>query len=798
MIKNYFKTAWRILWRNKTIGFINLFGLSVGMTAAALILIWVANEQSFDSYHPDARNIYRIVNHIKISKDNEWIWEGSPLLMSSAAKQEIPEITAAAKIWPDEDSPVLNINDKLFSEKKCAYIDNNWFDIFHYDLKHGSIASYLNDPYGMILTESKAVKFFGKQAAIGKIIKIGSSNFTVRAVVKDNPSNSSFQFDILMPLSVYVTDQKKSGMNMGWGTFNFITFLKLKETANTNAVTKKLNAILAKNRGKDNNATTSLHTLASMHFDKNVSQFKTTEKKTTYIFSVLALMLLLTACINYVNLTTAKASLRAKEVSIRKIVGARSNHLFFQFITESVVVSVGALAISIILIWFSLPLFNQLTDINFTTPFNSLMVWKVLLGTLLAAIILNGIYPALLLSSFKPLNVFRCKNVLTVKDTSLRKGLVVFQFTLSVMLIIGTIVLFQQLNFIQSSDPGYNRSQIISMRLPFKALFYMKADARSSFIDNMKYELSKNVNTQLVTSSNQSIVDISNTSSGNAKWDGKDSLFNPTIHPLSVDAQYLKVFELKMKEGRWYYPNDNGDLKNYILNETAVKVFHLRQPIIGQRFSFNKSEGTIIGVVKDFHHSSMHNKIEPVLMYSDKFWRTLISVKAREGNIKQTLTTMETVWHKFLPNEPIDYAFMDDTFNALYKADIKTSKLIPAFSMIAIIISAMGLFGLTAFTVERKRKEIGVRKVLGASVGSITTLLSKEFVVLVCIAIMIASPIAWWVMNKWLEDFAYRININWSVFVFAGIIALFIALVTVSFQAVKAAVANPVKSLRTE
>jgi ABC-type antimicrobial peptide transport system permease subunit len=798
MIKNYFKTAWRILWRNKTIGFINLFGLSVGMTAAALILIWVANEQSFDSYHPDARNIYRIVNHIKISKDDEWVWEGSPLLMASAAKQEIPEITAAAKIWPDEDSPVLNINDKLFSEKKCAYIDNNWFDIFHYDMKHGSIASYLNDPYGMILTESKAEKFFGKQAAIGKIIKIGSSNFTVRAVVEDNPSNSSFQFDILMPLNVFVTDQKKSGMNMGWGTFNFITFLKLNETANTNVVTKKLNAILAKNRGKDNNATTSLHTLASMHFDKNVSQFKTTEKKTTYIFSVLALMLLLTACINYVNLTTAKASLRAKEVSIRKIVGARSNHLFFQFITESVVVSMGALAISIILIWFSLPLFNQLTDINFTTPFNSLMVWKVLLGTLLAAIILNGIYPALMLSSFKPLNVFRGKSVLTVKDTVLRKGLVVFQFTLSVMLIIGTIVLFQQLNFIQSSDPGYNRSQIISMRLPFKALFYMKADARSSFIDNMKYELSKNVNTQLVTSSNQSIVDISNTSSGNAKWDGKDSLFNPTIHPLSVDAQYLKVFELKMKEGRWYYPNDDGDLKNYILNETAVKVFHLRQPIIGQRFSNNKSEGTIIGVVKDFHHSSMHNKIEPVLMYSDKFWRTLISVKAREGNIKQTLATMETVWHKFLPNEPFDYAFMDDTFNALYKADIKTSKLIPAFSIIAIIISAMGLFGLTAFTVERKRKEIGIRKVLGASIGSITTLLSKEFVVLVCIAIMIASPIAWWVMNKWLEDFAYRININWSVFVFAGTIALIIALVTVSFQAVKAAVANPVKSLRTE
>ena len=253
-----------------------------------------------------------------------------------------------------------------------------------------------------------------------------------------------------------------------------------------------------------------------------------------------------------------------------------------------------------------------------------------------------------------------------------------------------------------------------------------------------------------------------------------------------------------MKEGRWYYPNDKEDLKNYILNETAVNVFHLHQPVIGQRFSYGKSEGIIIGVVKDFHHSSMHAKIEPVLIHNDPVWMNYISVKAREGNIKQTLATMETVWHKFLPDEPFDYAFMDDTFNALYKSDLNTSELILVFSIIAIIISALGLFGLTAFTVDRKRKEIGIRKVLGATVANITTLLSKEFMILVCIAIMIASPVAWWTMNKWLEDFAYRISIGWWMFVFAGLTALFIALVTVSFQAVKAAVANPVKSLRTE
>ena len=733
MFKSYFKTAWRNLWRNKTTTFINLFGLSVGITAAVLILMWVQNERSFDSYHPDAQNIYRIVNHIKVSKDEDWIWETSPLAMASAAKQDIPEIKTATRIMSEWDAPVFNINNKLFSEKKCAYIDNNWFDIFHYDFKQGNIISFVKDPYGMILTESEAKKLFGDQEAIGQTIKIDSANFTVRAVVKDNPSNSSFQFDVLMPLSVFVTNQKKSGTDTGWGNFNYITFLKLTKTADINAVVKKLNVVIAKNRGKDNNATISLHSLTSMHFDKRIgfSSFKHAEKKTTYVFSVLALMLLLTACINYVNLTTARASLRAKEVSIRKIIGAYSKHLFFQFITESIVVSMLALAISLLLIKLGLPYFNQLTEIRFVSPFSSIMVWKVLLGTLIITIILNGIYPALLLSSFKPLNVFRGKSILKVRDSGLRKGLVIFQFALSVMLIIGTVVVFRQLQFVQSSDPGYNRSQIISMQIPFKSLISIQKDGRGDFIDNIKVELSKNINTQLVTSSNQPIVNVTNTNSGSSKWDGKDSLFNPTVHTLSVDARYQKVFDLKMKEGRWYFENEKADFKNYILNETAVKAFHLHQPVIGQRFSFNQIEGTIIGIVKDFHHSSMHDKIDPVLIHNNPGWMTYISVKAREGNVKQTLAVMEAVWHKFLPDEPFDYMFMDDTFNALYKSDVRTSKLILIFSIITIIISALGLFGLAAFTAERKRKEIGIRKVLGATVTDITSLLSKEFVILV-------------------------------------------------------------------
>jgi len=800
MIKNYFKTAWRNIIRNKTTSFINLFGLSVGMAAAALILIWVQNERSFDSYHPDAKNIYHVVTQNKFTQGEEWVWESSPLPMAEAAQVDIPEVVLTTRMAPYSDNQIIEINRKLFREKGIAFVDNNWFSMFHYNLKQGSLSSFMKDPYGVVLTESIARKFFGNQDAIGQIIRNDSTDFTVRAIVKDNPANSSFQFQIMLPLSKFVAYQKKIGNNVGWGNFNYITFLKLEGTAKINSVEKKLNDLLRRDKGSHSKITATLEKLADMHFDTKTSYsaFSHTKKSKIQIFAILALLLLLTASINYINLTTAKASLRSKEVSIRKIIGAKSSHLFLQFIIESVLISLLALFVSIIFIQLSLPFFKQLSGTNFVSIFASFMVWKVLLSTLLVTIIFNGIYPALLLSSFKPLNVFRGNSLLKLKDTSIRKGLVIFQFTVSVILIIGTLVVFKQLQFIQTSNPGYNRDQIVSMQIPFKTIIFLGDEQRAGLINSMKHELSTNVNTQLVTSSNQPIVDVNNQMIGGAKWEGKDSLFNPAITTFSVDANYQKVFELQMKEGRWYWPNDKSDTRNYILNETAVKELKLNQPVIGQRFSFNNIEGKIIGVVKDFHHSTLHSKIQPVLMHDDQSWQSYISVKARAGNIKKTLAIMETIWHKFLPSEPFDYEFMDDTFNALYEQDMKTSKLILGFSLIAIIISAMGLFGLTAFTVERQRKEIGIRKVLGATVSDITSKLSKEFIILVGISILIASPIAWWVMNKWLEDFAYRININWSVFVFAGLAVLLIALVTVSFQAIKAAVANPVKSLRTE
>lgn len=799
MFRNYFKTALRNLWKNKATSFINLFGLSVGMTAAVFIFLWVQNEISFDDYHPGKENIYRITNTIQVSKDEAWVWENSPMLMGESAVKEIPEVEKSARVvintW---GGPVLNINHKLFAEKTSAWIDNSWFNIFHYDFIAGSAAAFGKDPFSIILTESKAKKYFGDANPVGQVILADTVNYTVQAVIKDNPLNSSFQFDILLNVNGRLANPSTYKNDKTWNNFGYITFLQLRPDAGKALVETKLNEIIDKNRTNDN-GTTSLTPLSAMYFETGLqsSEMPHGNKKTTYIFSLLGLLLLVTACINYVNLTTAKASLRAKEVSVRKIVGAQRSHLLLQFISESITISVLALLVTLVLIQLFLPAFNSVTEKQFRLPLSSVAMWQVLLGTLLFATVLNGIYPALLLSSFKPLNVFRGKSLLKLQDGSVRKGLVVFQFALSMILIIGTIVIYRQLQYIQTTNPGYNVSQVMALQVPYKAAINSRNESRESLFKSMKSELQSQSGIVAVCTGNSEIVDVSSASSGNADWDGRDTLYNPTIAKLSVDADYKDIFQLQLKEGHWF-SQGKEDERNYIINETAAAEFNLHKPIIGQRFTWGGDTGKVIAVVKDFHYKSMHEKIGPMVLTSNDGSDSYFFVKTVAGNSAKAVNAAEAVWARFIPDQPFSYTFLDDSFNALYKADVKTSQLIFVFSVIAIIISALGLFGLAAFTAEQRTKEIGIRKVLGATVQQITTLLSKDFVKLVLIAIVIASPVAWWAMHTWLQDFAYRIDISVWIFIAAGALALIIALVSVSLQAIKAAITNPVKSLRTE
>ena len=791
MIQNYFKTAWRSLWKIRTTSVINITGLSVGMTAAILIFLWVQNEMNFDNYHKDADNIYRVTTNLKV---NNWIWETSPLLLADAVKKEIPEIEKTARLY-DGNWPVFNINNSATYEKECAYVDDEWFSLFKYDFIEGNAAAFSGDVNSIILTASAAKKYFGNRNAMGATIRVDSMSYVVKGIVKDAPSNSSFQYTSFIPLANLLKDKDRRENDEQWQNANYITFIKAKTASNENVLAKKITDVFVKNSG-DKETTISLVPLKAMYFETDIqnSVFVHGSKTTVYIFIVLAFLLLLIACINYVNLTTAKASLRAKEVSVRKMIGAKRAHLFYQFITESVLVSIIALIATLVLLQLCLPVFNTLTGKVFELPLTSLDMWRVMGITLLAALLLNSIYPALVLSSFKPLNVFRGFTVLKIKDSYFRKSLVTLQFTVSVILISGTLIIYKQMQFIQHTDPGYNKSQVLTFPLPPN----VSNENKNALVETIKQNLLAKSSIESVTVSNQSVENIGSASTGSADWDGHDTSYNPKIAQLATDADFASTLQLQMKEGRWFMKGNVVDENNVVLNEEAVKALNIHKPVIGQRFSFKGKTGQIIGVVKDFNYKSMHDKTGPLVAFNNPNWFRFFTVRVAPGNAEKAIHDVQDIWKQLLPGTPLEYSFLDDSFNQLYSEDQKTSSLIFAFAVIAIAVSCLGLFGLAAFTAEQRSKEIGIRKVLGATVTNLTVLISKDFIKLVCIAIVIATPISIMAMNAWIQNFAYRIDISWWMFAAAGLLALLIALITVSFQSIKAAIANPVKSLRTE
>jgi putative ABC transport system permease protein len=792
------KPILRNLWKNRTFTAINVGGLVIGLAVAVLILWWVKSELSYDNYHPDADRMYRIKVRLTESK---WVWEATPLLLGEVAVKEIPEITKSARMNLGWGSLSLNINNKLFIEKNGAYVDNNWFNFFHYDFVKGSAAAFNKDPFSILLTESKAKQYFGNSDPIGQIIKIDSINYQVQAIVKDNPTNSSFQFEMLIPLEAYLSNPSQRKNDESWNNFNYITFIQLHEQADTKTVVQKLTKSYRNYRKDNNDVNFDLTPLSAIHFDQEITSgafLQITNIKTVYIFSVMAIILLIIACINYVNLTTAKASLRAKEVSIKKIMGANRWALFRQFLIESFMVSLMALVLSLALIYFLLPVFNQLTERTFVFSITSPNIWPVLLGTLAAITLLNGIYPALMLSSFEPLKVFKGITVLKMKDASLRKSLVVLQFTLSVILITATIIISNQLKYIQEKDMGYDRSQVFSFVIPYKQVRNYDQEGRNALLNNIKHELASSTSIMSVSLANGSIVDLRSSNSGSADWDGRQPDYVPTVFQLSADEDFPKTLGLQMAQGRWFDRGNKADEHNFILNETAVRQFGIRKPVIGQRFSFQGDTGQIIGITKDFNFQSVHEKIGPLAIVNRPTWRSTFLIKTTPSGTKDAIAAAGNAWHKFFPDAPLDYSFLDERFNALYKAEKKVSTLIYIFAIVAVLITCMGLFGLIAFSAEQRVREIGIRKVLGATVANIMVLMTRDFIKLVGIAIVIAIPFSWWLMSGWLQDFAYRINLDAWIFILSAILALAIAVFTISFQAFRSAVQNPVNNLRSE
>jgi len=798
VIKNYFKIAWRNLWRHKRMTFINVAGLGVGMAATVLIAMWVQNELSFDKAQPDSENIYRVKTALSVSANETWLWESAQYILGQHALSEIPEVKQVARLSGNNDQRNFYYKGKLIAEKNSVYVDDQWLSMFHYDFVSGSADAFNKNPFSLILTQSAAERYFGKEEAVGKVLRLDTIDYQVQAVVKDNPVNSSFQFDVLIPLAARLTDAAEKARVLGWGNFNYLTFLKLKPGSDSKRVAAKLTEILKENR-KDNHTKTtySLLHLKDMHFENDLLNTILIHGNSAMVnvFIVLAVLMLLTACINYVNLTTARSSIRSKEVSVRKVVGANRWHLFGQFMSESILVSVIALILSVVLVQAALPWFRTFTDKQFDDPLTSPVAWTIIGCTLFISFLLNGIYPAAMLSSFHPLNVFRGKTMLNFKDAGLRKMLVVVQFTISVVLIISTLVIYTQLNFIQTMDPGYSRAQVFMFTLPWKAMGpYEHRDVLFQTIDN---ELKQKGAIADVAMTGDEIINITGKVSGGYSWTGKPKDFNPTVVPISVDVNFGKMMQLKVKEGRWFN-NDVSDRHNVLLNETAVAMFKLKGPVIGQRFIAQDDTGVVIGILKNFNYQSAHDKIGPVVVTQNARDMGSFYIKTRPKNTAAAIAAAQQVWEKFAPGEPFEFKFLDEAYNKLYRTDQQSSVLITAFAGIAILVSALGLLGLAAFAAEQKVKEIGIRKVLGAGIQHIVALLSVDFLKMVVIASLIAFPIAWWAMSKWLQEFAYRIDLSWWQFAASAGIAFTIALITVSFQSVKAAVANPVKSLRAE
>ncbi|MVM32556.1 FtsX-like permease family protein [Spirosoma sp. HMF4905] len=787
MLRNYFRTAWRNLVKNQFYSVINITGLTAGLAVGILILLWVQDELSFDRFHAKVSNIYRLENWAGTGSSRQ-IWANTVAPIAEFGKKEVPEVKDAVRMTGNGYFTLFKYKDKVVNKEKTAFTDPSFFSVFDFPLIQGNPAKPFPDEHSVVLTETTAKRYFGDENPLGKILMANNVSFKVSGVIKDFPKNSSIQNDMFMPISLLFTtmyQDRTDGRNRDndFHQFSYETYLLLEPSASVSSVATKLRNIHLRNKPDDTDLTYLLQPLSDMHLYRADGTNGGIE--TVRMFSIIALLILAIACINYVNLSTARSLLRSKEVSMRKVVGATKGQLFVQFIIETALLFSLATVLAIGLLYLLLPTYNQLSGKEIVLDFTNYHIWQVIGLAISGTLIASSIYPALLLSSLEPLKALKGKVSSRLSEATFRKILVVTQFAVSVILMVGTFIISNQLQYIRSKELGYDKTHVFAFSMRDMSPHY----------DAVKAELLQQPGVAGVTRASSNIVRIGE-QTGNNEWDGKEQGETMMVRPVAVDKDFIPFFKMKLEQGV-NFTGAVADSLHFILNETAVKTARIKNPI-GKRFKLRNHDGTIIGVVKDFHFASMRQKIEPAIFYYEPNQMRAIYIKTTGQNAEQVIAAAERSWKQYNPDYPLDYAFLDDVFNNLYKSEQKTGTLFNVFATIAILISCLGLFGLATYTAQVRTREIGVRKVLGASVTGIIQLLAKDFIKLVIIAIFIAVPIAWYSMNQWLSDFAYRIDVQWWVFVLAGLLALSVALLTVSFQSIKAALMNPVKSLRSE
>lgn len=787
MIRNFFKIAWRNMLRSKGFTLINITGLIVGMASAILILLWIQNEVSYDQFHDKKDRIHEAWNRASFSGELH-CWNTTPKVLARALERDLPEVESAVRVdWGSNF--LFSIGDKR-QTIQGNIVDSNFLQVFSFPLLKGQPNQVLQDMHSIVITESLAENLFGDEEPIGKMIKIDNKeSFTVTGVLKDLPNNTRFKFQYLIP---WAYKRLVGDDDQNWGNNSTRTYVLLKENASLVSANAKMKVLKPKYDTDDPKWEMFLYPMSRWHLYSNFDNgIEDGSGRITFVklFAVVACFILLIACINFMNLGTARSEKRAKEVGIRKVVGARRFSLISQFVGESILISLIAGLFAIIVVQLTLGGFNRLTDKQLFVPYTDPMFWLYGLGFVVFTGFLAGSYPAFFLSSFKPIKVLKGAFKKSQAPVTPRKILVVLQFTFAIVLIICTIIVKQQIDYAQNRQTGYNKNNLL--------YHVFTGDLEKNFL-LIKNDLITQGVASSVTKTSAPITESWSDSWGQ-EWEGKDPNDKTDFYLFNEDEGLKETAGLEFTQGRDFdlrkFPTDSTGM---IINESALKVMKFKDPI-GKIVKANGTDWHIVGVIKDFIMTSPYAPTKPMIISGAKAWFNVIMFRLNPSRTtSQSLEQAEKIFKKYNPEYPFAYHFVDEEYAAKFKAEQRVGTLAALFSGLTIFISCLGLLGLAIFMAESRIKEIGVRKVLGASVSGIVALLSKDFLKLVIIAFLLATPISWWMMYSWLKDYPYRVSIEWWVFLSAGMLSVLIALFTVSYQAIRAALSNPVKSLRTE
>ena len=780
MIKNYLKIAWRNLWRDRVFSSINIAGLGIGMAVSFTLILYVLFQFSYDDFHKNNRYIYQV-------KVGDGGGVNTPVPLGPCLQRNTPEIKEVIRTsYPIPH--LLKVGEKSL-KLSGFYADPKFLDVFTFPLVKGK--SKLTEENTIILTESTARKLFGKADAVGQIVNFDIHRpLIVTAVIKDPPANSTFQFSYLMSWALYESMEPWVRAEE-WGNMGISTFVQLLPAADPTVVERKIRNVLhEQNAIIPATSYLLLHAMNKWKLYGEIKGGKITggEIASVRMFALLGLGILLIACVNFMNLSTAQSERRAREVGVRKAVGANRKMLIGQFMSESMLLVMISLVLALLLMWGMLPGFNMLTGGSLKLSQAPFSFWLATVVLALFTAIISGSYPAFVLSAFKPIKVLKGGVVAVGGNFRPRQVLVIFQFTLAIILIIVTIVIYRQINFIRNQPIGYDPKGLVDIQLEGKVY------------DNYDAFLQEGIRSGAAVNGSALMTSITNAGASMwaLKWPGQlPGEENINFGVVTATERFISTFGLTLKEGRDFL--SVADSLSLMLNETAVKTMHLKAPVLGQQVRVNGQERTIVGIVKDFVWMKSYMPASPVIIPFNPSWRGAITMKLNpQLSVSECLQRLEKVYHSFNPDYPFEYEFVDASYKRKYAYEHLLGVLINVFATLAIMISCLGLLGLSVFAAARRKKEIGIRKVLGAGITQVTILLSREFLKPVLIAIMVASPIAWYVMMKWLENYTYRVSLDWWVYLLAGMIAIVIALLTVSIQSVKAASMNPVKALRTE